>query len=52
MSHSKEETIKGLKEVIKGYEKLAETGRKPGIGNYAKKRVPELQAALARHEAS
>lgn len=49
---TKEEKIKGLTEVIKGYQKLAEEGRKPGIGNYAEKRVPELEKALARHQAS
>lgn len=48
---SREEKIAGLKEVIKGYEKLAAEGRRPGIGAYAEKRIPELEAALIIHQA-
>ena len=48
---TKKEKIDGLKKVIEEYKKLAEEGRKPGIGNYAEKRVPELEAALVRHQA-
>lgn len=38
--------ISGLENVIDAYRKLADTGRKPGIGVYAENRLPRLERAL------
>ena len=44
--------VAGVTNLIENYSKLAKEGRRPGIGAYAEKRVPELEAALERHKAS
>ena len=46
------EKIEGLREVIAGYERLSVSGRRPGIGVYAERRLPALEAAMVRHEAA
>lgn len=48
---TREEKIEGLRVCIEGWTNLARDGRRPGIGVYAERRLPEVQAALARHEA-
>jgi hypothetical protein len=39
--------VANLEKLIASYEALAEHGRKPGIGNYAVKRLPVLRERLA-----
>lgn len=48
---TREKVIANLRELIARYQDIAE-GPRPGLAAYATKRIPELEAALARHEAN
>ncbi len=49
---SKAEKVAAVGGLIAYFKKVAEVGRKPGIGGYAERRLPALEAALERHKAS
>lgn len=48
---AREKIIANLCDLIATYQAIAE-GPRPGLAAYATKRIPELEAALARHEAN
>lgn len=45
-----EKIIENLRDLVATYHTIAE-GPRPGLAAYAAKRIPELEAALVRHEA-
>lgn len=47
-----DEKVVAVGRLVTFFEKLAEAGRKPGLGSYAERRLPALREALERHKAA